>query len=220
MRWTRPAKCQRRQKLISIIPGADATAEINLDDLGLDISDLDETSVASDIVDDDLISDLDDTAESQSLKIDDSLAETGTNEAVGLDDSLESTGRNPALADDDATQLAAIGDFDEDTDVGIDTSLLDATGQTQILTEDMAVETGRHAAADLSGDDATMLADFDDDDTIDVIPDEAATMLAPLDDEDDGEFDFAKTEALPKDVFSSDMSTDETGKMTRSCGQH
>lgn len=194
------------------IPDADSTAEINLDDLGLDISDLDETTAASDIVDDDLISDLEDTTESQTLKIDDSLAVTGTNEVPELDDALDETGRNPALADDDATQLASLDDYDEDTDVGLDTSLLDATGQTQILTEDMAVETGRHPAVDLSEDDATMLADVDGDEDTSV-SDDAATMLAPMDDEDDDEFDFAKTEALPKDVFSSDMSTDETGRM-------
>ena len=29
----------------------------------------------------------------------------------------------------------------------------------------------------------------------------------------EGDFDFAKTEALPKDVFSPDMSTDDTGRM-------
>ncbi len=182
------------------IPEADSTAEINLDDLGLDISDLEDTSVESDIADD-LLSDLDDTTESQTLEIDESLAVTGSNFEFGDDDSLEATGRNPALSDDDATQLASLDDFGEDTDVGIDTSLLDATGQTQILTEDMAVETGRHPAVDLSSDDDSVSGD-------------AATMLAPLDDDDDGgDFDFAKTEALPKDVFSSDMSTDDTGRL-------
>lgn len=38
------------------------------------------------------------------------------------------------------------------------------------------------------------------------------TVVASHDSDDDGgEFDSAKTEALPKDVFSADMSTDETG---------
>jgi pilus assembly protein FimV len=50
------------------------------------------------------------------------------------------------------------------------------------------------------------------DDTESAISDEAATMLAPMD-EDEGDFDFAKTEALPKNVFSPDMSTDDTGRM-------
>jgi pilus assembly protein FimV len=195
------------------IPEVDATAEINLDDLGLDIADLEEVASGSDFAGDHHLSDLEDTTESQTLKIDDNLAATGSNPEFD-DDMLGATGRNPALSDDDATQLASLDDYGEDTDVGIDTSLLDATGQTQILTEDMAVETGRHRTADLSNDDATMLADsYGDDDTIDSLPDEAATLLAPLDDDDDGDFDFAKTEALPKDVFSSDMSTDETGRM-------
>jgi len=243
------------------IPDADSTAEIDLDDLGLDIGDLEETSVATDIVDDDPIGDLEDTTESQTLKIDDDLAATGRNLAVDEDDSLEATGRNPAidvemgddtattgfqeaidvedilsdtartqtadestglnqaLSADDATQLASPDDYDEDTDVGLDTSLLDATGQTQVLTEDMAVETASDVGAELSADDATMLAGGKgDEDTLDSHSDEAATMLAPLDDEDEGEFDFAKTEALPKDVFSSDMSSDDTGRMPNLAG--
>jgi pilus assembly protein FimV len=115
--------------------------------------------------------------------------------------------------------LASLDDDDDigdDTDVGIDTSLLDATGQTQILTEDMAVESATGLHAKLSDDDATMLApDYGDDDAeSDALSDDAATMLASLDDdEDEGDFDFAKTEALPKDVFSPDMSTDDTGRM-------
>ena len=192
-------------------PESDATAEINLDDLGLDIGDLEETSVATDIVDDDHLSDLEDTAESQTLKIGDDFDITGTDIAVDVDESLEATGKNPALdvdsgtglnvalSDDDATELASLDDIGEDTDVGIDTSLLDATGQTQILTDDMAVETGRHPAVELSGDDPTMLASLDDDDDL-------------------GDFDFAKTEALPKDVFSSDMTSDDTGKLPNLAG--
>ena len=74
------------------------------------------------------------------------------------DDSLDATGRNPALSDDDATQLASLDDPDEDTDVGLDTSLLDATGQTQILTEDMAVDTATGVDTQvISDDDKTML---------------------------------------------------------------
>jgi len=40
-------------------------------------------------------------------------------------------------------------------------------------------------------------------------------MLAPLDEDGgvDGDFDFAKTEALPKDAFIGDMGADETGEM-------
>jgi len=239
------------------IPSTDATAEIDLHDLGLDLEDLDDTELGG-VFDDDGISDLDDTSTSQQLEVDeefditgtdigydedDSLAETGRNEAVQDDDSLDSTSRNkaldidieddlestgmreaidttgirealdasaelPSLGNDDATQMASLDDdYGDDTDVGIDTSLLDATGQTQILTEDMAVDT----AANLSDTAATLLAPGDDDDTGVYISDDAATLMAPLD--DDGDFDFAKTEALPKDVFSPDMSTDDTGRL-------
>ena len=50
------------------VPEADSTAEINLDDLGLDIGDLGDASAATDIVDDDHLGDLDDTAESQTAE--------------------------------------------------------------------------------------------------------------------------------------------------------
>jgi pilus assembly protein FimV len=195
-------------------PGTDATAEIDLDDLGLDLDGLEETAVAGDIADEedfgDLTAtgknlqmehdDLDATGTAEVLEIDDALEATGTNEVVQLDDSLAETGRNLVLDEDD-------------TDVGIDSSLLDATGQTQVLTEDMAVDTAGDVSAGLSDQDATLLAsDYYDEDA--TLPDDAATMLASLDDDDDeGEFDFAKTEALPKEMFSPDMSTDETGNL-------
>jgi pilus assembly protein FimV len=245
-----------------LIPPADATAEIDLDDLGLDLDGLDETSLAADIEDGDLedtvtgqhlnIDELAITGTTSEVDLDDSLIATGKNESLDADDLLEATSRNeildiedaleatgelpafdentgiqqaldestgirPALSDDDATQLASLDDDDDfdNTDVGIDTSLLDATGQTQILTEDMAVQTATNAVVDLADTDATMLArGLGEDDTAAGMSDDAATLLAPLDgEEDEDDFDFAKTEALPKDVFSPDMSTDETGRM-------
>ena len=43
----------------------------------------------------------------------------------------------------------------------------------------------------------------------------AETLLASLDDDEpgDSDFDFAKTEALPKDAFTGDINMDETGEM-------
>jgi pilus assembly protein FimV len=257
------------------IPSTDATAEIDLDDLGLDLGGLDESALAVDD-DDEHGDDLDDTATSEGLELGDYLEETGTNAALDEADALAETGRNEAVAvgdelaatsrnkaldiddlaatglqqaidatgiqealdasgelpsfddeesgidsqlgDDQATMLASLDDdYDsgEDTDVGIDTSLLDATGQTQILTEDMAVATATGLNTDLSDADATMLAPgYGDEDTDVTMSDDVETLLAPLDDDDDEvDFDFAKTEALPKDVFSPDMSTDDTGRM-------
>ena len=78
----------------------------------------------------------------------------------------------------------------------------------------MAVETGTSIEANLSDSDETMpTPGIDDSEPDEPLSDDAATMLAPMDDEEDGDFDFAKTEALPKDVFSPDMSTDDTGRM-------
>jgi pilus assembly protein FimV len=206
-------------------PASEQTAEINLDDLGLDLDSLSDPSVAEAINDDD------DTSISQVLDVVDEFETTGTDIA-----DLEQTGENPALdmpaetaqtgvhksPDIDSTGLQnALPDLDEveDTDVGLDTSLLDATGQTQVLTEDMIVQTGTDVGDSLSDDDKTMLAPgLADDSAVEDLAADAATMLAPLDDdEEEGDFDFAKTEALPKDSFSSDMSEgmslDDTGKM-------
>jgi pilus assembly protein FimV len=62
--------------------------------------------------------------------------------------------------------------------------LLEATGLTQVLNEDVGVETN--------------LGDGD------------ATMLAPIDDDDDDDFDFAKTENLPPEVFAENFDTEAT----------
>ena len=220
-------------------PSPEETAEINLDELGLDVDSLAETEVASlDDIDD--LDDVDDDDVTASQKV---LDQTGLNEA--LEDSTEATGRNPEvdlestgvhegfdaddtslneeldieralsqtsdmrLAADETGQNPLMQRADEDTDVDFDESLLEATGRTQILPEDFAVDTTTNA-----GDDQ------------DVIADEAETLLASLDDEGDdddtmlaqtlneeADFDFAKTEALPPDVFTGSMDLDETGEM-------
>lgn len=150
----------------------DATAEIDLDDLGLDL--------------DTVAADLDDTSTSQALDLD-ALDATGTNEALS---DVDPTGRNEVV-DDDEVDLAS------------ETSLLEATGQTQILPEDFAVETGTGTNIEkaLAEDDINALADGNG------LADDAETLLASLDDEatEAGDFDFAKTEALPSDSFSPDL---------------
>jgi pilus assembly protein FimV len=167
---------------------ADATAEIELDDLGLDVDDLE-----------DQISGLDDTSESQTV---DDLTITGKNLAVGeeqlgatgiqraleMDDDVSSeTGEMPGIEEPTDTNLALPDTKSiDDTDVEIDISMLDATGQTQALSDDMAVDTG--TSASLSEEDETMLADLASDES---------TVLAP-----DVDVDFAKT-----------LEIDETGEM-------
>lgn len=218
----------------------DETAEINLDELGLDVDSLAETELASlDDLDEFGEADDDDVTASQKALDDTSLNEaledsteatgrnpeidpeatgvhasfdtgdTSLNEKLDIDDMLSSTGMR--LARDETGQHPLMQQVDEDTDVGFDESLLEATGRTQILPEDFAVETTSNAR-----DDAT-----------DVIPDEAETLLASLDDDDgddeetvlartlndEVDFDFAKTEALPADVFTGNMDLDETGEM-------
>ena len=223
---------------------ADETAEINLDDLGLEVDGLAETELAS-------LDDLDATSENETLSetdmnkaledLADDLAEVtgknpeidpnatgvqtvlssddmGVNEALDVEDALAATSGVPTL---EATGVNAKleSDFEETevaTDVGIDESLLDATGVTQVLSEDLAVDTLSDAGESLSDDDATMLAPgYGDETAEDSLADDAETVLASLDDDDEGggDFDFAKTEALPKEAFTGDVNIDETGEL-------
>jgi pilus assembly protein FimV len=161
---------------------ADATAEIDLDDLGLDLEGIDESQ----------ISDLEETSESQTL---------------GAGDNLTVTGKNLALDDEPSDAEEATGtDFEipeektiDDTDVEIDVGLLDATGQTQALSDDMAVDTTSDVGASVTDDEETALAPLGGDES---------TVLAP-----DVDLDFAKTEALPEDTYTGEQPSDETGEM-------
>jgi pilus assembly protein FimV len=221
-------------------PSPEETAEINLDELGLDVGSLDETEVASldDIEDLDEVDD-DDVTASQKI-----LEQTGLNEA--LEDATEATGRNPEvdpdatgvhgsfdaddtgfnkeldieqalsqtsemrLAADETGQNPLMQQADEDADVDFDESLLEATGRTQILPEDFAVDTTSDAGSfeeGISDEAETLLASLDDDGG-----DDEETMLARTLNEE-ADFDFAKTEALPPDVFTGNMDLDETGEM-------
>ena len=223
-------------------PSAEETAEINLDELGLDVDSLAETELAS-LDDFDDLDEVDDDDVTASQKI---LDETGLNEA--LEDSSEATGRNPEidpdatgvhegfdaddtslneeldieealsrtsemrLAADETGQNPLMQRADEDTEVDFDESLLEATGRTQILPEDFAVgtTTGDEDDAEMISDEAeTLLASLDDDD--DASPDDDTMLARTLNEEAD--FDFAKTEALPPDVFTGNMDLDETGEM-------
>ena len=147
---------------------ADATAELDLDELGLDVDGLAETEVAS-------LDDLDATAQNEALsdtgineELIDSGAATGTNEEIsadatglveGLDLSdLESSGMRLAADETGQNPIVAAELEQSITDVGIDESLLEATGRTQVLSEDMAVETAAGFGANLSDYDATLLA--------------------------------------------------------------
>ncbi|MDZ7770016.1 MAG: FimV/HubP family polar landmark protein [Woeseiaceae bacterium] len=151
---------------------SDQTAEIDLDDLGLDLD-----SLGGDVADGDtgIMSALDDT---------------GTRRAWD-EDTNDETGRNERL-DDDA-------DSDTQRNQAIDDDLKNATGETQVLSEDFAVETGRNPRVDIADDEATLLA-------------------KGLDSGDEPDFDYAATEALPKDTFERDDSLDETGEMPAPTG--
>ena len=191
------------------------TAEINLDDLGLDVDSLADTELAS-------LDDLEETGLQPALEVEE---DTGINEEI--EDESEVTGRNPEV-DPDATGLQ-VAMSEEDTGInealeatGIveapDESLLDATGMTQVLSSDHAVDTTTDAEADLDDDESTLLTG-DPGESASVLGDDQETMLASLDDDDDAaDFDFAKTEALPKDAFTGDQSLDETGEMPAVAG--
>jgi pilus assembly protein FimV len=182
-------------------PPPDATAEIDLDDLGLDLHGMEDTSIeAPEDELEDQISDFDDTAESPTINSDEGFDETGE-----MPDIEDLTDKNLALPD-------------EDTDVGIDTSLLDVTGQTQVLSEDQSVDTASDLGSSLSDDDKTMLANPLEDDEVD-------TMVAPLGDDEstvlttDIDFDdLGGTAALPQEAFTGTVAMDDTGEMPSIAG--
>ncbi len=207
-----------------------STAEIDLDDLGLDVSALEETEIAG----------MDDLEATGTNEI---LSDTGINPA--LEDRSEVTGKNPevdpnatgvqvAMGDIDATGLGEALDVDdvmsrtgsmmlapdetgvnpmvtpveEATDAGLEQELLAATGKTQVLPDDFVVQTGTLDESDkvIADNEATMMSPS--------LGDDDATMLAGMDDEDEGDFDFAKTEALPPDAFTGgDSDVDQTGEL-------
>ena len=172
----------------------DATAEIDLDDLGLDLDALAQSGLEDDGDDGDFgIADLEATSEHRALSPED---ETGRNRS--LDDDLDSTSEMPLASDEETGRNRAVAH--DDTDVEFDSSLLDATGHTQVLSDDFGVNTTTN------DDDATMLASFDEEE------DKDTGQFSS----DDMDFDFAETEALPKDTYSG--STDETGEMPQPGG--
>ncbi|MEM8684294.1 MAG: FimV/HubP family polar landmark protein [Pseudomonadota bacterium] len=209
---------------------SDATAEIDLDDLGLDLDALDEAAASIEEDEDD---------EMEITGSHDALADTGINEAIS---DLEETGKNEQLEEsgvdfvlDQTGVNPAVAEV-EDTDVGVDFDILAATGKTQVLPEQMKVETinepisddmetllagdlddvdgaKEHSGTEVLGDDMeTLLAgnldELDGDDAgkahtgTEVLGDNDATMLAPSPSDED--FDFAKTEALPPSVMDDD----------------
>ena len=168
----------------------DATAEIDLDDLGLDLDALASAGLDDDESDTDF-ADIEATSENRALQPDKGET-TGRNR--NIDHDLDATGEMP-LFDESTGKNPAVPD-DDDTGTEFDASLLDATGQTQVLRDDFG--DGRKAG----DDEATMLAPLDDD--------EAAALF-----DGDIDFDFAETEALPKDTFKRGSESDETGEMPK-----
>jgi pilus assembly protein FimV len=171
---------------------ADETAEINLDELDLEVTGtneaLDDTGI------NEALSELGDLGDATGKNPEIDTDATGVGEALKLDDlqdlgDADSTGMRLAPDETGASPMLHVEDA---TDTSLDVDLLDATGHTQVLSEDFAVETQSDVDTDLG--------------------DEDATMLAPMD-EDEDDFDFAKTEALPPEAFTGNTSLDETGEM-------
>ncbi|MDJ0911236.1 MAG: FimV/HubP family polar landmark protein [Woeseiaceae bacterium] len=199
---------------------SEQTSEINLDDLGLDLGDLDEAETAA-------LDDLEATGTNEALSEEDIAAVTGKNPQIDPD----ATGVQPAvdtgllgeidleddlgataemrLAADETGQNPMADPVDDGTDASLEAELLEATGKTQVLPEDLAVETITEDESVLGDEDATMLAPGFG--STEVLGDDDATMLAPGAGDED--FDFAKTEALPPEAFSTDSSLDETGEL-------
>lgn len=201
---------------------SDETAEIDLDDLDLDLEGLDDT--ASRAADDETgLSAFGDDDETELASLDE-LDSTGRNQAV---DESDITSRNPRLDADDTGIQTTLGrdetgvhrqpDFDEVDD-------LDSTGNMRLARD----ETGQYPmtdTAEFAGLDEIDLLDATgqtqtlDEDAVDspdeggqTIGDDDATLLAKFG-EDDDDFDFAKTEALPEESFSNNGDDKETGEL-------
>jgi pilus assembly protein FimV len=195
---------------------SEATAEIDLADLDLGIDGLAETELAS-------LDDIDITGTNEALteasgvtgknpavdpdatgvQVAMDTSATGISEGLGLDDDLDDTGEM-RLAPDETGQNPMMDVVDPTaTSEVLDETLLDATGHTQVLPDDFAVETAAEEAGDIADDAATMMAAS--------LGDDQETVLASLDDDED--FDFAKTEALPPEVFTGNTNLDETGEL-------
>jgi pilus assembly protein FimV len=167
----------------------DATAEINLDDLDLNVPGLAETD----------FSDLDDTGTSEAL--DDTAV---TAEMLGAKEERVDLGATTEFGPDEATQLRAAADEAAgrpiaDTESTDRSKLLGATGRTHVLSGEMGVETDTNVETEIGPEDATLLAPGYGDQDGAQISSDAETMLASLDDDD---FEYASTEALPSDAFS------------------
>ncbi len=210
------------------------TAEIDLDDLGLDMGDLDASGASEALSDTGINEALSDTGINEALteEIGDitgknpevdpdatgvqvglgDIDATGLGEALDVDDVLSRTGTlNLAPDETGVNPMVMPADEATDADINLDDDLLAATGKTQVLPEDFAVQTAAGDDVKLSDDDATMLAASPAGQTI---GDEDATLLAGLDDDDEGDFDFAKTEALPADAFTgSGSDIEQTGEL-------
>jgi pilus assembly protein FimV len=189
-----------------------ATAEINLDELDLDLTGTDqelEDTGLNEVFEDSSATmgkNLEVDPESTGVDFDIDLEGTGIGDALDLGD-IESTGMR--LAPDETGVRPGLSAEDEiDSSLNID--LLDATGHTQILSEGMGVETAADLDVDIDDVDKTLLAGFDDEAT--EVTSDAATMLAPMD-EDEDDFEFSKTEALPAEIFADDSNRDDTTEM-------
>ncbi len=186
---------------------SDATAEIDLDELDFDITGtneaLDDTGVNEELDDTGVNEEIDPNATGVQPAFD--ADASAIVEGLDLDDFSETGMR---LAPDETGRMP-LADAEEETDtsIDVDADLLEATGRTQILSEDMAVEPQSNVDDAIGDDEATMLASLDD---TSEISSDAETMLASIDD-DDEDFDFAKTEALPSEAFSD--GSDETREL-------
>ena len=181
---------------------SEATAEINLDDLdlgGSELDDLDITGTNEALVDVAAETGRNPEIDPNATGIQERLDPNATGLVEGLDLSdLDDTGMR--LAPDETGQNPMVTAEEESTDFDIDENLLDATGRTQVLSEDMVVDTATGMVNEIGDSDATQMAG--------TLADDAETLLASLDDDDD--FDFAKTEALPPEAFTGNTDLDDT----------
>jgi pilus assembly protein FimV len=196
--------------------GSEGSEDTKADFVDLDFSEEDFVANEGSVGEDTITDGTAETGINEALEVEDiGEAESDEDDEFDINDALAATAETPKPDFGSAHSGSDEDDDNSDMDIDFDASLLDATGQTQVLSEDMSAKKDE---ASISDDDATLLAggldtarfaELADDDDLDVtvqtpVADDESTVLGgDLDD-----FDFAETEALPKGVLDEDESID------------
>jgi pilus assembly protein FimV len=187
-------------------PTIEATVEIDVDELDLDVSGLPDVEEVDDV-----------EVTTKISKLKDADVAPGAEDSAGeIDDSLKAdlseTGFQPVISAGEVDSEGVLGDT-TGIHSALEESLLEATGVTHILEADM-VEAPPEAEDELEDAAATILAELEDEIDTSDSGDEPDILIGSFDEDTDiaTGVDFARTEALPKEAFADHVKSDETAE--------